>query len=82
MISACAAIAAALACHCYEANADLDSEAEMPATTRMSEAARGISLIASEAGQSSHEMSAQRRLRSSRDSALLLGCRVACGSAQ
>ena len=59
----------------------LNSEAEIPATRPMREVARGI-VIASEARQSSHEMSAQRPLRSAHNSSRPLDCRVACGSSQ
>ena len=59
----------------------LNSEAEIPATRPMREVARGI-VIASEARQSSNEMSAQRPLRCSRDRSRPLNWRVACGSSQ
>ena len=39
-------------------------------------------VVASEARQSNHEKSAQRGLKSSRDSSHRLDCRVACGSSQ
>ena len=39
-------------------------------------------VVASEARRSNHEKSAQRGLKSSRDSSHRLDCRVACGSSQ